>query len=513
MAKKTLGLFLYILLAWCAVQGWVQRQARLNPGLESLFETLLTATPAHTKISVKTPKLSIELSNNDFVSQWQIGEREHEFIGSGSFAPDNLDINFTTSGDLAPLLKQFHPQSLFLAGNYHLAAHVSGTWEHPIFETTIQVKDGNLDSLSTGSRLENAKLEISSNGRTLLITRISGTDGQGGVLTGKGYVDLFDPFLYELEIEIKNFSLIKLDHVGGIFSGKLNLTGDQQETFLKGSIEADSVAFALDESKPAPKTIDIIYINADNKPQQPKTKTLWPLKFDIEITGKQNIWITDQNLNSEWKSNLKLQGTAQAPLVFGSLEMINGSYVINGKPVVIKEGSILFDGDPLRNATLSVIGSLEANTIIAEVVVSGPLANPNLSLRSNPPLAQADILSHLVFGRGLADITPQQSKKLKKSIKELMATSTGTDVLDGIRSRFGIDRIEVNRGKGNELEDVSLQIGKYLVKGLYVAFDKGITSTANRIILEAALRPNLKLQAEISDTAEGQLHLKWRHDY
>lgn len=512
MLKNVLGLVLYCFLGWCLVHGYFQRKASQDPGLESLVTTLLHSTPLVTHLKVTTPNLEAQLIGEQIECSVKLGDQIHNIVVSGSFYP-SLDIKLTTSGKLTTLLKQFYPKSLFLAGDYYIEANVFGEWDRPDFESLIIVTDASADSLSTGIHLEDIYMEIHSQDKTFTIQKASAHDGQGGTLSGQGSIDLSKSIKYVLDIEVNKFMLIQLGHASGLFSGSLIIDGDDEKTSIAGTLDADSITFALNESKTSPKTIEITYINADTLPQQTKQKKDWPLNFDILLTSKQNIWITDQNLNSEWKADLKLQGNSQAPLLFGSLEMIRGQYVINGKPVDIKEGSIHFDGDPLKNATLSVIGSLESNTIIAEAVVNGPLINPSLSLRSNPPLPQADILSHLVFGRGLADITPQQSKMLKKSFKDLKAMSTGTDVLAGVRNRFGIDRIEVSRGKGKALEDVSLQVGKYLTKGLYVAFDKGITSTANRFILEASLRPNLKLLAEISDTAEGQLHLKWRYDY
>ena len=38
-------------------------------------------------------------------------------------------------------------------------------------------------------------------------------------------------------------------------------------------------------------------------------------------------------------------------------------------------------------------------------------------------------------------------------------------------------------------------------------------SDVNRLSIEASLRKNVKLQAEVGDDAQGQILLKWKQDY
>lgn len=53
-------------------------------------------------------------------------------------------------------------------------------------------------------------------------------------------------------------------------------------------------------------------------------------------------------------------------------------------------------------------------------------------------------------------------------------------------------------------------MGKYISKNVFVSVNK---SDVNRIAVEAALLPNIKLQAQVGDDSEGQILLKWKHDY
>lgn len=512
--KNIVGTLLYIVLAYCLVYSWQMRDAAQNPGLESLFNSVVEAANESINFQIETPKLKLKIMDGHIDSLFDFQDQLVAIGGDAKWDEGKLDFTFTTSGEIAPLVQQFHPRSIFLTGDYTLKAHVSGSWSDPQLHISLLIDKGTLNSLSTGFHAENITARIESDGKEAKLLSFTGSDGQGGEISGSGSILLNEKVPYALNITMDNISLVRLEHISGLFSGNLVLKGDVEAASLEGNLRANSVVLALNEVQSSPKTVDITYVNGQAPASAlQETKKEYPLSFDLAVTAAQNVWITDGNLNSEWKGDIKVQGTAIEPLVFGAVEMLHGNYSMNGKNVTIKEGRIHFNGDPVRNSSLAVLGTLETNSIIAEALVSGPLTNPNLTLRSNPPMPQADILSHLIFGRGAAEISSQQSNQLRRSIKELKSMSSGNNVLDNVRGKFGIDRIEFSRGSGTELEDVSVQIGKYLTQGLYVGFNRGITSASNRIVLEAAIQPNLKLQAEISDTAEGELHLKWRHDY
>jgi translocation and assembly module TamB len=159
-----------------------------------------------------------------------------------------------------------------------------------------------------------------------------------------------------------------------------------------------------------------------------------------------------------------------------------------------------------------IIASADLGDIVAEVILEGPIKNPSIALRSNPPKTQKEVLSWLLFGHGLSEITPFQGSELTKSIANLKNGNKGTDLFTKVRKSIGIDRIDISRGE-KDSNDVTLQVGKYISQGVFVSVNKNLTADANRLAIEANLMQNLKIQAEVGDDAEGKLHLKWKHDY
>ena len=162
--------------------------------------------------------------------------------------------------------------------------------------------------------------------------------------------------------------------------------------------------------------------------------------------------------------------------------------------------------------------SKDIDRIQAEIIVKGPVNKPAINFRSNPPLSQREVLSYILFNRGISDITPGQGDELTQSFMSLNSneqTSRSNDFLSRVRNNIGIDRLDF-AACDNQNKEFALQAGRYLTENIYVSINKSITDAAS-VAVEAKLHKNLKLQADQSflgdDPAQFRMSLKWKKDY
>ena len=156
------------------------------------------------------------------------------------------------------------------------------------------------------------------------------------------------------------------------------------------------------------------------------------------------------------------------------------------------------------------VASREIDRIQADIIVKGPANKLGISFRSNPPFSQREVLSYILFNRGISDITSNQGDLLSQSFIELNSgEQTQTDFLSRLRSNIGIDRLDLTASDG-ESKDMALQIGKYISEKVFVSMNTSLTdATSNRVAIEAKLPKNLKAQAEVGLTdAQGKILLK-----
>lgn len=264
------------------------------------------------------------------------------------------------------------------------------------------------------------------------------------------------------------------------------------------------------------KEIEISYINQPDHEEPPTqlmaSREIFPITLDIRVHAPKGIYLTGNDLITEWRGEASIKGPISSPQLFGQTETIKGELSINGKKFDFTQGNITFNGNYSDKATLYVIAAHEIEDTAAEIVLKGPVNNPRISFRSNPPLTQPEILSLILFNKQLPEITSHQGAELNQTFSTLNS-SNEPDILSKLRKTIGIDRLEFSQSDNNGQNEITLQIGKYVTPGILVLVNKSMTSDAKSLVISANLIKSFKLQAEIDEGANGHLLLKWKHDY
>jgi autotransporter translocation and assembly factor TamB len=424
---------------------------------------------------------------------------------------------------LGPLLEFFSPTSItHLTGRANISLDFLGTLEAPQVKGFANLTDGTCEFLDLGLSLKNIKMQAALDGTQITLSEFYASDGISGTISGKGTatLDASYAFPFDLQFQLNHVSLLNLPSANLIASGKLNLKGNRDGATLQGKIVTDEVKSVIPEQIPSlAQSVEVTYINQDPAKPAPTIyvpkNSSWPVALNFELEMPKGA-ITGEDWSSEWKGNVAVSGTADAPLFNGTFKIISGDYRFNGKSFEINQGTITLAGDPEKKTSLYVIASREIETYKIEIILKGPMKDPVITFRSNPPLSQREILSWILFNQGLSEITPFQGTELNESITHLN-TGTGKskkpDMLTRLRNQIGIDRFDINREDNGIDGGVSVKVGKYISKGVLVTINKGITNQCNKVAIEAVLIRNFKVQAEVGDDSQGELLLKWKKDY
>lgn len=431
-----------------------------------------------------------------------------------------LSAHIAAQGEIAPLLQLLVIETTSFSGKAAIALDIFGTFNDPHIKGEVMIRNGTFESTNTGAVFHDLSAKLEANDKTLILRDFETKDLSEGIIRGNGTLELKkeEGFPFTLNLKLSRIRLINLDFAKAIASGDAIIKGTSRGAKVNGQLTTDSVQVTIpEESSALAYSVDVKYINMPKGEVSPvftTSRPSWPVELNLQINVPKNATIKAKSLSSFWEGGLKVTGMAHAPQLFGDFKIIKGEYDFNGKTFDIKEGTITFAGDPEKKTTLYVIASKDLGKLVAEVIAKGPVKNPSIAFRSNPPMSQRDILSWILFGRGATDITPFQGEELSQSINNLAKQNNkGPDVLTKIRDKIGIDRIDINKSEGNESNQVSLQVGKYISKGVFVSVNKGITSEANQIGIEANLWPNIKAEAHVGDDSSTQLQLKWKKDY
>ena len=201
---------------------------------------------------------------------------------------------------------------------------------------------------------------------------------------------------------------------------------------------------------------------------------------------------------------------------YGELQMVDATFNAYKIDLTVTRGRLLFAGGPINNPGIDARAIREAGSIrktgaknekaealrdpgevVAGVLVRGTLRKLELTLFSEPPRDQADVLSLLLFGVPLGDATTEEGKALFIAASSLRLTGQD-ETLRKIGRRFGIDEIRLDAG--STPEQASLVIGRYLGPRLYVNYSVGLISTGTNVLrVRYRVSDKWMLQSEQSD--------------
>jgi translocation and assembly module TamB len=438
-----------------------------------------------------------------------------------------FDLALNAEGELDPYLQLLYNDTTNLSGHAKIALRLDGQMHAPQIRGTIDVINGAYESLSTGALYHNIQAHLEGNGSKIILRKFSAQDNKSGFITATGAVNLNKEKLFPFEFYIHPAHIFMLDsdYAAISASGPLTLIGNMKKSKLKGELTVDQATIRLEEALPHQiKTIDIKYINVAQGEHLPnyleKNETASTVELDVKLNAPQNVHIQSQNLKSEWKGSIAVTGTPDNPQLHGDLRIAQGEYNFNGKIFNLSQGNIHFAGAPDKKTSLYVVASKDIDRITAEIIVKGPVTKPAISFRSNPPLSQREVLSYILFNRGISDITPGQGDQLSQSFISLNASeqTKSTDdfnFLSRLRNNIGLDRLDFITNNNNENNDFALQVGKHITEDIMISINQSMISLSPVIAVEAKLRKNLKAQAEagVVEDAPIRMSIKWKKDY
>ncbi|MCK0121754.1 translocation/assembly module TamB domain-containing protein [Loktanella sp. F6476L] len=359
----------------------------------------------------------------------------------------------------------------------------------PTFAQALEDISGNI-GLSNGT----AQLSITGNVPTGGNIAVSGPIGltgsmQADVTANLNDVVVSDPELYETSIDGQVA-------IRGPLSGGANIAGTltlgqtdvQVPSSGVGSLGDLPDVVHIGQNGRVQRTLDKAGVTLPEETTQSETSgTAFPL--DITVNAPSRIFIRGRGLDAELGGSLTLGGTTANIVPVGQFSLIRGRLDILQQRFELAEGVASLQGD--FSPYIRLVAETEAQTgTQIRIIVEGPADAPEVSFESTPQLPQDEVLSQLIFGRNLSEISPLQAVQLAAAVGTL-AGRGGGGLIDGFRQELGLDDFDVTT---DEDGNAAVRAGAYLSENVYT--DVTINSEG-----ETEINLNLDITDEI--TAKG----------
>ncbi|MBI4885495.1 MAG: translocation/assembly module TamB domain-containing protein [Acidobacteria bacterium] len=407
--------------------------------------------------------------------------------------------------DLRLLTPFLRGAGLSTAGRLEPRLSITGPIDSPRVDGDLLVSDGELRLSDPRVLVSDLTVRTVLTRTTARITTLAGSVN-GGALTGSGTIDYgaVQGLEAQLSADIKGMAL---DYPPGLRS-ELDASLE-----LQAAESAGPRATALDASGTRPTyagelsgTVTVLR-GAYREPLAVVTGLLAGLRarrlaatgepsalldalvLDVRVVTDEDVFVDNNYGRFQIGGDLRVAGTAAAPVLSGRAELREGGQLFVGRNVyTVGAGAIDFANPVAIEPTLNVEASTRAGGEEIQVAITGPAESPTVDLRStsSPDLGQAELASLLLTGRRLEDLTPGDAAFVGTQVlgnfsAEVLGFASRAVGLDTLRLG-GVENTAVRRDPtavATELDPTTrVTFGKSLGPDVDVTFSQSLRESA-----------------------------------
>ncbi|AUH65124.1 translocation/assembly module TamB domain-containing protein [Paracoccus zhejiangensis] len=378
-----------------------------------------------------------------------------------------------------------------------------------------------LEALNVSANLQNGRIDVEGSGNVEAggSLRVSGpVDLRNGTVDIGIVLDnvvLRDPNLYETRVS-GNLSFAGVQADGPLISGRIDISEAElriPSTGLGGAKAIPDIEHVGD-SRPVAATRAKAGIEAfpslasqDAGMQGPAaTPPANPPRLDILLSAPNRVFIRGRGVDAEMGGQIRLTGTSRNVIPIGTLELIRGRVDLLGKRFVLTEGLVEMQGSLIP--VIRLVAETSQDGITTRIIIDGEARDPEITFESSPEMPEEEVLSQLLFRRGLDKISPLQAAQLANAVA-VLAGRGGEGIIGNLRNTVGLDDLDLQTDdEGN----VEVRAGKYLSDNLYTDVSVG-DDGKTELNLNLDISETLRARGSMGSDGESTLGVYFERDY
>jgi translocation and assembly module TamB len=408
-----------------------------------------------------------------------------------AIAPDapvsgHVRIDVPSLGWIAPLASP----TLVADGRLQTDLTIAGSFGDPQLTGRIDGSGLRLLLADIGIDLRGGMLQGEFQGNQLLLRNLSFQSPQG-ILAVSGPIRLGGGQTEaQLALTAKRFTLLNRVDRRLVLSGDSRIVWREQHAQVNGAFTVDSGSFDIGQAGTPALSDDVVIVGRKQK----KAGGL-KLALDVTVGLGDGVALTGRGLNATLVGKARLaSNVGEAPQAYGELSIAKGTYSAYGRELKIEQGVLRFTG-PISNPSLDILAMRRGMEVEAGVSVRGNVLAPRITLVSEPEAPDAEKLSWLVLGHGLASASQGDATTLQSAAGSLLSRGAAAAVQSRIAGALGLDTLSVGTSDDN-LQQRIITVGKQLSSRLYLSYQQGLESAGSVVQLRYILSPRLSLEGE-----------------
>jgi translocation and assembly module TamB len=399
-------------------------------------------------------------------------------------------------------LTLFVPELLQPRGRLQLQAELGGRIDQPEVRGEAKLEAGRAGIAGLGITFEDVRASVRSDGARRLIVQGEGRSGPG-TLKIDGHVELGAelPWRAQLQLQGQDVEAIHLPEYTLVGSPDVRLKVQPRALELDGTMNVTRALVAPRALRAGVKSSPDVVVLGDS-PVVREERTAVTANVRV-ILGKQ-VRVSTYNVDAFVEGDITLHDRPGQPTkASGELRVERGTYRAYGKDLNIDRGRLIFTGGPVDDPDVDLRAVRRVENVTAGIKASGRLQKPEVTLFSEPPLDQTNILSYIVFGTSAQQSGSSENAWLTQAVSAL-ALATGEGVMRGVGGALGIEDVRIASTAGA----TSVMLGTYLSPRLYVSYGIGLFETGNSLRLRYDLSEHWQIQTDTGNNTGADILYK-----
>jgi len=472
-------------------------------GLSSASEPALGALDGELRLDLTGDRADLSGVFNDTDLEIRLDlNREGAVTGLGSLLEPDWRGTLGVDGDVGVLAALYMPEGEILRGVLSVEAEIDGLDS----SGQVRFRDGALQSALAGRTFEPIRADGAWRDGALIIESVQiGEGGKSGASAQAEFRATSEGLEGEGRIELNQLYLVDRPKLSGGASGFAEFSLEQRVVTVTG--EADIQRLDVRPSGGGGNSIPQIEVEEVNRPDVLDRAYRRPVRIELDyhLRADDRLMVSSRAFSSEWSADVHVTGSAQQPRLSGQANLISGQASLLTAQFNLVSGRVTFDG-PVAQTRLAIEARHEADDLTVIGRVEGSVRAPEVHFESTPSLPEDEILSRLLFGSGVSDLSPLQASQLAAQL----SGAGWMDAMADVRATLGVDRLDVRQNADGAITVLG---GRQLTEDVYLELESGVGQALGSARIEWRLNPSLVLASEVSGDSNNEISLSWRRSF
>jgi translocation and assembly module TamB len=458
----------------------LQEMAATVAGVHLTSEGSVHATLADGRIHLDP--LHITGENTDLRAQGSLGlkdKRQLDLAANGSInlkLAETLDPDLTASGTTT----------------FQVEAH--GPLRDPDLQGRIDFENSSLslEDLPNGLSQLHGTLEFNQN--RLEVKTLTAMTG-GGLVSVGGWLAYQHGIYANLSAAGKGIRIRYPQGVSSLADATLRLEGSQSNLLLSGNVLITRFTASAD--------LDIAALAAQANAVQPVTAADAPsnhVRLDVHVVSSPQLNFQNAFAKLAGDVDLRLRGTLASPSLLGRVSVTQGNALIAGTRYELQRGDISFTNPVRIEPVIDLTATAHVEDYDITLGLHGTPSKLAVTYRSDPPMAEADVVSLLALGHTESQqrlYTQQQEQALANPTTDaLLGGALNATVSSRVQKLFGAGSVKVDPNYlgafGNSTSRITVQ--EQLGRDVVLTYATDVNTTGQQLLqAEVAINHHVSL--------------------